>query len=210
MTVSAARSSLTLPLRTTVVGSYPQPEWLVDHAMLSARLPPRVRAREIWRVPEQWLGEAQDDATLIAIRDMERAGIDLITDGEMRRESYSNRFATALDGIDLANPGTALDRTGHPNPVPRISGPIRRREPVMVRDVEFLRRNTDRAIKITVPGPFTMTQQAQNDYYPDAASAALAFAAAVNEELRDLKRAGADVVQIYERSACDRARARRH
>jgi 5-methyltetrahydropteroyltriglutamate--homocysteine methyltransferase len=198
MTVSAARSSLTLPLRTTVVGSYPQPEWLVDHAMLSARLPPRVRAREIWRVPEAWLQEAQDDATLIAIRDMERAGIDLITDGEMRRESYSNRFATALEGIDLVNPGTALDRTGHPNPVPRIMGPIRRREPVMVRDVEFLRRNTDRAIKITVPGPFTMTQQAQNDYYPDAASAALAFAAAVNEELRDLKRAGADVVQIDE------------
>jgi 5-methyltetrahydropteroyltriglutamate--homocysteine methyltransferase len=186
------------PLRTTVVGSYPQPDWLVDRAMLSARLPPRVRADEIWRVPPTWLAEAQDDATLIAIRDMERAGIDIISDGEIRRESYSNRFATALDGIDLANPGTAMDRTGHPNPVPRIVGPIARREPVIVRDVEFLRRNTDRPIKITVPGPFTMTQQAQNDYYASAAEAALAFAAAVNEELRDLRRAGADVVQIDE------------
>jgi 5-methyltetrahydropteroyltriglutamate--homocysteine methyltransferase len=198
MTASADHPSLTAPLRTTVVGSYPQPAWLVDRALLGARLPPRVRAREIWRVPEAWLEEAQDDATLIAIRDMERAGIDLITDGEIRRESYSNRFATALEGIDLVNPGTALDRTGHANPVPRITGPIRRREPVLVRDIEFLRRNTDRPIKITVPGPFTMTQQAQNDYYPDAASAALAFAVAVNEELRDLKRAGADVVQIDE------------
>jgi 5-methyltetrahydropteroyltriglutamate--homocysteine methyltransferase len=198
MTASADHPSLTAPLRTTVVGSYPQPDWLVDRALLGARLPPRVRAREIWRVPEAWLEEAQDDATLIAIRDMERAGIDLITDGEIRRESYSNRFATALEGIDLVNPGTALDRTGHANPVPRITGPIRRREPVLVRDIEFLRRNTDRPIKITVPGPFTMTQQAQNDYYPDAASAALAFAVAVNEELRDLKRAGADVVQIDE------------
>jgi 5-methyltetrahydropteroyltriglutamate--homocysteine methyltransferase len=198
MTVSAAQAALTLPLRTTVVGSYPQPDWLVDRAMLGARLPPRIRAREIWRVPEAWLEEAQDDATLIAIRDMERAGIDIITDGEIRRESYSNRFATALDGIDVINPGTAIDRTGHPNPVPRITGPIRRREPVMVRDVEFLRRNTDRPIKITVPGPFTMSQQAQNDYYPDAASAALGFAAAVNAEVRDLKRAGADVVQLDE------------
>jgi 5-methyltetrahydropteroyltriglutamate--homocysteine methyltransferase len=197
MTVSA-RSPLTAPLRTTVVGSYPQPDWLVDRAMLGARLPPRVRAREIWRVPAAWLEEAQDDATLIAIRDMERAGIDLITDGEIRRESYSNRFATALDGIDIENPGTALDRTGHPNPVPRIVGPIRRREPVMVRDVEFLRRNTDLPIKLTVPGPFTMAQQAQNDYYPDVAAAALGFAAAVNDELRDLKRAGADVVQLDE------------
>jgi 5-methyltetrahydropteroyltriglutamate--homocysteine methyltransferase len=198
MTVSAENPALTLPLRTTVVGSYPQPDWLVDRALLGARLPPRIRAREIWRVPEAWLEEAQDDATLIAIRDMERAGIDVITDGEIRRESYSNRFATALDGIDLINPGTAIDRTGHPNPVPRITGPIRRREPVMVRDVEFLRRNTDRPIKITVPGPFTMSQQAQNDYYPDAASAALGFAAAVNAEVLDLKRAGADVVQLDE------------
>jgi 5-methyltetrahydropteroyltriglutamate--homocysteine methyltransferase len=191
-------ATLNLPLRTTVVGSYPQPDWLVDRALLGSRLPPRIRAREIWRVPEAWLEEAQDDATLIAIRDMERAGIDLITDGEIRRESYSNRFATALDGIDVDNPGTAIDRTGHPNPVPRITGPIRRREPVLVRDVEFLRRNTDRPIKITVPGPFTMSQQAQNDYYPDVAAAAQGFAAAVNDELRDLKRAGADVVQLDE------------
>ena len=186
------------PLRTTVVGSYPQPDWLVDRAMLGSRLPPRVRAREIWRIPETWLEEAQDDATLLAIRDMERAGIDIISDGEVRRESYSNRFATALDGVDLENPGTALDRTGHANPVPRIVGPIRRREPVMVRDVAFLRRNTDRTIKITVPGPFTMSQQAQDDYYHDKGAAALAYAAAVNEELRELRAAGADVVQIDE------------
>jgi 5-methyltetrahydropteroyltriglutamate--homocysteine methyltransferase len=196
--LDARSAALTAPLRTTVVGSYPQPDWLVDRAMLAARLPPRVRATEIWRVPETWLAEAQDDATLIAIRDMERAGIDIITDGEIRRESYSNRFATALDGIDLVHPGTAMDRTGHPNPVPRIVGPIARRASVMVGDVEFLRRNTDRPIKITVPGPFTMTQQAQNDYYASPAEAALAFAAAVNEELHDLKRAGADVVQIDE------------
>jgi 5-methyltetrahydropteroyltriglutamate--homocysteine methyltransferase len=189
---------LAAPLRTTVVGSYPQPDWLVDRAMLGARLPPRVRAREIWRVPEPYLLQAQDDATLVAIRDMERAGIDIVTDGEIRRESYSNRFATALAGIDLEHPGTALDRTGHPNPVPRIVGPIARREPVMVRDVAFLRANTDRPIKVTVPGPFTMAQQAQNDYYGDIAEAALAFAAAVNEELRDLRAAGADIVQIDE------------
>jgi 5-methyltetrahydropteroyltriglutamate--homocysteine methyltransferase len=191
-------NSLTAPLRTTVVGSYPQPDWLVDRDLLGARLPPRVRVREIWRVAEPWLEAAQDDATLIAIRDMERAGIDIISDGEIRRESYSNRFATALEGIDLENPGTALDRTGHPNPVPRIVGPIRRRNAVMVRDVQFLRANTDRPIKITVPGPFTMSQQAQNDYYPDLGAAALDFAAAVNEELRDLIAAGADVVQIDE------------
>ena len=149
-------------------------------------------------MPEEWRSQAQDDATLIAIRDMERAGIDIISDGEIRRESYSNRFATALDGIDIANPGTAIDRTGHPNPVPRIVGPIVRRSSVMASDVEFLRRNTDRPIKITVPGPFTMAQQAQNDYYPNVADAAMAFAAAVNAEIRDLKRAGADIVQIDE------------
>ncbi|HEV8022779.1 MAG TPA: hypothetical protein VGP41_16005 [Candidatus Lustribacter sp.] len=194
----APTTPLSAPLRTTVVGSYPQPDWLVDRSQLGARLPPRIRAREIWRVADPWLQDAQDDATLIAIRDMERAGIDLISDGEIRRESYSNRFATALDGVDVDNPGTALDRTGHANPVPRIVGPIRRREPVMVRDVEFLRRNTDRPIRFTIPGPFTMAQQAQNDYYPDVAAAALGFAAAVNDELRDLKRAGADVVQIDE------------
>jgi len=198
-TPSPARATQpTAALRTTVVGSYPQPNWLVDRPMLGARLPPRIRAAEIWRVPEAWRSEAQDDATLIAIRDMERAGIDVISDGEMRRESYSNRFATALDGVDVENPGVAIDRTGHPNPVPRIVGPIVRRAPVMVGDVEFLRRNTDRAIRITVPGPFTMSQQAQNDYYPTAAEAAMAYAAAVNEELRDLKRAGADVVQLDE------------
>jgi 5-methyltetrahydropteroyltriglutamate--homocysteine methyltransferase len=185
-------------LVTTVVGSYPQPDWLIDRDRLGARLPPRVRARELWRVPEPYLEEAQDDATRLAVQDMERAGVDVITDGEMRRESYSNRFATALDGVDLDNPGVALDRTGHENPVPRVLGPIRRTRPVEIRDVEFLRSITDRRIKITVPGPFTMTHQAQNDHYPDERSLALAYAEAVNEELGDLKAAGADVVQIDE------------
>ncbi len=185
-------------LLTTVVGSYPQPDWLVDRDNLKNRLPPRIRAREIWRVEERFLEQAQDDATLLAIRDMERAGIDIISDGEMRRESYSNRFATALDGVDFDNPGVALDRTGHPNPVPRIVGPIRRLRPVEVRDVEFLRRNTDRRIKITIPGPFTVTQQAQNDYYPDDKALAMDVAAAINEEIRDLQTAGADVVQLDE------------
>jgi 5-methyltetrahydropteroyltriglutamate--homocysteine methyltransferase len=185
-------------LLTTVVGSYPQPEWLVDRKNLQSRLPPRVRAREIWRIPEPLLQQAQDDATLLAIRDMERAGIDIISDGEMRRESYSNRFATALGGMDLDNPGVALDRTGHPNPVPRVAGPIRRLYPVEVRDVQFLRSNTDRRIKITVPGPFTVTQQAQDDYYHDEKALALDVAAAVNEEIKDLRAAGADVVQIDE------------
>ena len=183
---------------TTVVGSYPQPDWLIDRARLGDRLPPRVRARELWRVPEEHLEEAQDDATRVAVRDMERAGVDVVTDGEMRRESYSNRFATALDGVDLDQPGVALDRTGHENPVPRVVGPIRRTRPVEVRDVEFLRSLTDRRIKITVPGPFTMTHQAQNDHYPDERALALAYAEAVNEELRDLKAAGADVVQVDE------------
>jgi 5-methyltetrahydropteroyltriglutamate--homocysteine methyltransferase len=185
-------------LLTTVVGSYPQPEWLIDRDRLGERLPPRVRARELWRVPEPYLEEAQDDATRLAVRDMELAGVDVITDGEMRRESYSNRFATALDGVDLDEPGVALDRTGHENPVPRVVGPIRRTLPVEVRDVEFLRSITDRRIKITVPGPFTMTQQAQNDHYADERGLALAYAEALNEELRDLKSAGADVVQIDE------------
>jgi 5-methyltetrahydropteroyltriglutamate--homocysteine methyltransferase len=185
-------------LVTTVVGSYPQPDWLIDRERLGVRLPPRVRARELWRVPEQFLEEAQDDATRLAVLDQERAGVDIVTDGEMRRESYSNRFATALDGVDLDNPGVALDRTGHENPVPRVVGPIRRTRPVEVRDVELLRSLTDRRIKITVPGPFTMAQQAQNDHYPDGRSLALAYAEAVNEELRDLKAAGADVVQIDE------------
>ena len=183
---------------TTVVGSYPQPDWLIDRERLGERLPPRVRARELWRVPEPFLEEAQDDATRLAVQDMERAGVDIVTDGEMRRESYSNRFATALDGIDLDRPGVALDRTGHENPVPRVVGPIRRARPVEVRDVEFLRSITQQRIKITVPGPFTMTQQAQNDHYADERSLALAYAEAVNEELRDLKAAGADVVQIDE------------
>jgi 5-methyltetrahydropteroyltriglutamate--homocysteine methyltransferase len=185
-------------LVTTVVGSYPQPDWLIDRDRLGDRLPPRVRARELWRVPEPYLEEAQDDATRLAVQDMENAGVDVITDGEMRRESYSNRFATALEGVDLEAPGMALDRTGHPNPVPRVVGSIRRARPVEVRDVEFLRSLTARLIKITVPGPFTMTQQAQNDHYPDGRSLALAYAEAVNAELRDLKAAGADVVQIDE------------
>jgi 5-methyltetrahydropteroyltriglutamate--homocysteine methyltransferase len=181
-----------------VVGSYPQPDWLIDRARLGDRLPPRVRAAELWRVPEPFLEEAQDDATRLAVQDMERAGVDVITDGEMRRESYSNRFATALDGVDLDEPGIALDRTGHENPVPRVVGPIRRTRPVEVRDVEFLRSLTDLRVKITVPGPFTMTQQAQNDHYADERTLALAYAEAVNDELRDLKAAGADVVQIDE------------
>jgi 5-methyltetrahydropteroyltriglutamate--homocysteine methyltransferase len=181
-----------------VVGSYPQPDWLIDRDRLGERLPPRVRAAELWRVPEPFLEEAQDDATRLAVQDMERAGVDVITDGEMRRESYSNRFATALDGVDLEEPGVALDRTGHENPVPRVVGPIRRTRPVEVRDVEFLCSITDRPVKITVPGPFTMTQQAQNDHYADERALALAYADAVNEELWDLKAAGADVVQIDE------------
>jgi len=185
-------------LVTTVVGSYPQPEWLIDRERLGSRLPPRVRARELWRIDRDHLEGAQDDATRLAVSDMERAGIDIVTDGEMRRESYSNRFATALEGVDLDTPGVALDRTGHPNPVPRVIGPIRRTRPVEIRDVEFLRSITDRRIKITVPGPFTMTQQAQNDHYDDARTLALGYAEAVNEELRDLKAAGADVVQIDE------------
>ncbi len=185
-------------LPTTVVGSYPQPDWLVDRNMLGSRLPPRTRALEIWRVGAEVLEQAQDDATVVAIRDMERAGIDIVSDGEIRRESYSNRFATALDGMDLDHPGTALDRTGHPNPVPRVVGPIRRLRPVEKRDVEFLRANTDRTIKATLPGPFTMSQQAQDDFYKDEAALAMALAEAVNEEVRDLFAAGADIVQLDE------------
>jgi 5-methyltetrahydropteroyltriglutamate--homocysteine methyltransferase len=185
-------------LPTTVVGSYPQPDWLVDRQMLASRPPPRTRALEIWRVAPDLLEQAQDDATLVAIRDMERAGIDIVSDGEIRRESYSNRFATALEGMDLDNPGTALDRTGHPNPVPRVVGPIRRTRPVEKRDVEFLRANTDHTIKATLPGPFTMSQQAQDDYYKDEEELAMALAAAVNEEMRDLFAAGADIVQLDE------------
>ena len=183
---------------TTLVGSYPQPDWLIDRKKLAGRFPPRVRAKELWRVGADWLDEAQDDATLIAIRDQERAGLDIITDGEMRRESYSNRFATALDGVDIDNPGTALDRSGHPNPVPRVVGRIKRRHAVEVRDLEFLKANTARPVKMTVPGPFTMSQQAQNDFYKDEGELALDYAAAVNEEIRDLFAAGADIVQIDE------------
>jgi 5-methyltetrahydropteroyltriglutamate--homocysteine methyltransferase len=185
-------------LPTSLVGSYPQPEWLIDRKKLAGRFPPRVRARELWRIAPEFLEEAQDDATLLAIRDQERAGLDVITDGEIRRESYSNRFATALDGVDIENPGTALDRSGHPNPVPRITGKVRRRHPVEVRDVKFLRANTDRKIKMTVPGPFTMSQQAQNDFYRDKEEMALDYAAAVNAEIKDLFAAGADIVQIDE------------
>ncbi len=184
---------------TTLVGSYPQPEWLIDRKKLAGRFPPRVRAKELWRIPGEFIEEAWRDATLLAIRAQERAGIDIITDGEMRRESYSNRFATALDGVDLDNPGTALDRSGHPNPVPRVVGPIRRRHPVMVEDVKFLAANTQRRIKITVPGPFTMSQQAQIDHYGGSREkAAMDYAQAVNEEIRDLFAAGADIVQIDE------------
>src|SRR5438132_3621864 len=194
---------------TTLVGSYPQPDWLIDRKKLAGRFPPRVRARELWRVAPDWLDEAQDDATLIAIRDQERAGLDIITDGEMRRESYSNRFATALEGVDTDNPGVALDRSGHPNPVPRVVGRVRRKHPVELRDMQFLRANTKRKIKITVPGPFTMSQQAQNDFYESEEELALDYAAAVNEEIRDLFEAGADIVQIdepYMQARPDKAR----
>src|SRR6188768_209964 len=156
---------MTKLLPTSLVGSYAQPEWLIDRAKLAARFPPRVRAKELWRVAPEFLKRAQDDATLLAIHDQERAGLDIITDGEMRRESYSNRFATALEGVDIDNPGTALDRSGHPNPVPRVVGPVRRKHAVQVRDLEFLRAHTSRTVKMTVPGPFTMSQQAQNDHY---------------------------------------------
>ncbi len=183
---------------TTLVGSYPQPEWLIDRKKLAGRFPPRVRAKELWRIAEPLLAEAQNDATLLAIRAQEAAGLDIITDGEIRRESYSNRFATALEGVDIDNPGTALDRSGHPNPVPRVVGKIRRKHAVEVEDLKFLRAHTDRKIKMTVPGPFTMSQQAQNDYYKSEGEAAMDYAVAVNEEIRDLFAAGADVVQIDE------------
>ena len=183
---------------TSLVGSYPQPDWLIDRAKLAGRFPPRVRAAELWRVDPAYLEQAQRDATMLAIRAQEDAGLDFITDGEIRRESYSNAFATALDGIDIDNPGTALDRSGHPNPVPRIVGPIRRRHAMCVDDVRFLRAQTDRTIKITVPGPFTMAQQAQNDYYPSVQDAAFGYAGAVRGEIADLFAAGADIVQLDE------------
>jgi 5-methyltetrahydropteroyltriglutamate--homocysteine methyltransferase len=185
---------------TSLVGSYPQPEWLIDRKKLAGRFPPRTRAKELWRIPEPYLEEAMNDATRLAISAQEDAGLDIITDGEIRRESYSNRFATALAGIDIDNPGTGLDRSGHPNPVPRIVGEIKRLRGVEVDDLKFLRANlkAGKLAKITVPGPFTMTQQAQNDYYPSEEAAAMAYAAAVNQEIRDLFAAGADVVQIDE------------
>jgi 5-methyltetrahydropteroyltriglutamate--homocysteine methyltransferase len=186
------------PLLTTVVGSYPQPEWLIDRTALASASVPRIRASGLWRIPAEHLDEAQDDATLVAIRDLERAGVDVITDGEIRRESYSNRFATALDGIDLDRPGQIIGSSGRPTPVPRVVGPIRRVRPVQVRDVQFLRAHTDRLIKATVPGPFTMAQQAQNDYYPDRESLAMDYAACVNEEVKALFAAGADVAQLDE------------
>jgi 5-methyltetrahydropteroyltriglutamate--homocysteine methyltransferase len=183
-------------LPTTVVGSYPQPDWLVNRDLLSKSVP-RVRMN-IWRVPEPWLEQAQDDATLVAIRDMERAGIDIITDGEIRRESYSNRFATALEGIDTANPGQVKARSGHETPVPRVVGKIKRRQAVEVRDMQFLRANTDRLAKITLPGPFTMSQQAVNEFYRDEEELVMDYAAAVNAEARDLEKAGADIIQLDE------------
>jgi 5-methyltetrahydropteroyltriglutamate--homocysteine methyltransferase len=183
---------------TSVVGSYPQPEWLIDRGLLTKMMAPRVRVQQVWRIPQPLLEQAQDDATIVAIREQERAGVDIITDGEIRRESYSNRFANALDGIDRDRVGEIVGRTGVRIPVPIVSGPIHRRVPVEVRDVKFLRANTDRTIKITLPGPFTMTQQAVNEHYADEESLAYAFADAVNEEVRDLFAAGADVVQLDE------------
>jgi 5-methyltetrahydropteroyltriglutamate--homocysteine methyltransferase len=195
--LSAQRTLRPPLLPTTVVGSYPQPEWLIDRPALS-KMVPRLRARELWRIDPALLERAQDDATELAVRAMEAAGVDVLTDGEIRRESYSNHFATELEGIDLDNPGSTTARGGAPFPVPRVVGPIKRPRPVGARDVELLRRLTDRTIKATVPGPFTMSQQAQDDYYGDGRSLALAFAEVVNEELHDLVAAGADVVQLDE------------
>jgi 5-methyltetrahydropteroyltriglutamate--homocysteine methyltransferase len=184
-------------LTTTVVGSYPQPDWLVDRTMLSKGVP-RVRMQAMWRVPEPFLEQAQDDATIVAIREMERAGIDIISDGEIRRESYSNRFATALDGVDVAKPGMITDRNGNQTHVPRVIGRVRRTRPVELRDMQFLRRHTDRPAKITLPGPFTMAQQAKNEHYRDVEELAMDLAVAVNEEARELEAAGADVIQLDE------------
>jgi 5-methyltetrahydropteroyltriglutamate--homocysteine methyltransferase len=183
---------------TSLVGSYAQPSWLIDRDRLRERFPPRVRATELWRVDPGYLEEAQDDATRVAIDDQQRAGLDIVTDGEMRRESYSNRFATALEGVDIDNPGTALDRTGHANPVPRVVGPVARRHPVQVRDLQFLRAHTSRRTKMTVPGPFTMSQQAQDDFYGAPDELGMAYADAVRGEIGDLLAAGADVVQVDE------------
>ena len=185
------------PLVTTVVGSYPQPDWLVDRALLGKGVP-RVRLQAMWRVPEPFLEAAQDDATIVAIREMERAGIDVISDGEIRRESYSNHFATALDGVDVAQPAVITDRYGNQTKVPRVVGPVRRTRPVELRGLQFLRRQTDRPVKITLPGPFTMAQQAKNEHYRDVEALAMDLAVAVNEEARDLQAAGADLIQLDE------------
>ena len=195
---------------TTIVGSYPQPDWLIDRTRLKSRLPPRVRAADLWNMQGALLEEAQNDATIIALRDQELAGIDILGDGEMRRESYSNRLANALSGIDIDNPGTALDRTGAANPVPRVTGKIRRLAPIEAQDVALLKRYTDRPIKITIPGPFTMTQQAQNDFYASDEALAMDYAEAVNGEIRDLFAAGVDIVQLdepYLQARADKARA---
>jgi len=195
---------------TTLVGSYSQPEWLIDRAKLAEKGPPRVRRTDLWRVDPDYLEQAQDDATIVAIREQERAGLDIITDGEIRRESYSNRFATALEGVDIENPGIVPSRSGRPDMVPRIVGKIRRKHPVEVRDLKFLRANTSRTIKITVPGPFTMGQQAKDEFYNDEEAVAMDYAAAVNEEVKDLFAAGADIVQLdepYMQARPDQARA---
>lgn len=183
---------------TSLVGSYPQPHWLIDRDKLKGRLPPRVRARELWRVTEELREEAFQDATVLAVHDQHDAGLDIVTDGEVRRESYSNHFATVLQGVDIDNPGTALDRSGEPNPVPRVTGTIRRSSGVTARDASTLRGLTDRRVKVTVPGPFTMSQQAQNDHYPDTRAMAMDYAAAVNEEVHEAFAAGADIVQLDE------------
>jgi 5-methyltetrahydropteroyltriglutamate--homocysteine methyltransferase len=182
-------------LPTTVVGSYPQPDWLVNRDLL-ANVVPRTRMHELWRVAPEYLEQAQDDATLLAIRDMERLGLDVITDGEIRRESYSNRFATALEGIDIENPGVVAGRGGRSTEVPRVVGKIRRKGPVEVRDMQFLRRNTRATAKMTLPGPFTMSRQAQDEFYRDDEALIMDFAAALNEEIHDLVKAGADVIQL--------------
>jgi 5-methyltetrahydropteroyltriglutamate--homocysteine methyltransferase len=201
---------VTPPIATTVIGSYPQPDWLIDRDRLRHSLPPRVRARELWRVEEPYLAQAQDDATALAIADFERAGVDIVTDGEIRRESYSNRFATALEGLDVDNPAMVPGRAGGTNAVPRVVGRVRRTRPVEVEDCRFLRARTDRTVKLTLPGPFTMSQQAYNEAYDDEAELVMDFAAAVNEEVRDLFAAGADIVQIDEpwlQSRAEKARA---
>jgi 5-methyltetrahydropteroyltriglutamate--homocysteine methyltransferase len=183
---------------TSLVGSYPQPDWLIDRERLASRLPPRVRAHELWRVEKPWLDQALDDASVLALHAQETAGLDIVTDGEARRESYSNHFSTALEGVDIDNPGEAIDRSGHPNPVPRVVGPLRRRYALAAEDVRFLRARTSLPVKITIPGPFTMSQQAQNDHFPDGRSLALAYAEVVNEEVHEAFAAGADIVQLDE------------